>query len=334
MAEVGLALIGCGRMGRSLISSVPELAEAELVVAMDAKPEAAEAVAREFGCDASDDLDATLGRDDVDAVIIATPNAQHAPNAIAAARAGKHVFTEKPMALTVRDAEAMIQAARQAGVKLMVGQVLRYLPPYVWILEQIRSGGWGEPFAGQVSRIAGSWTGRVHDVPWRHTMADSGGALFEIHIHEIDFMCQIFGEPTAVWAVTGRFMLDDVDYYDTAAVLTRFQGGKPVQFLTGNCAIEGRYDGKILCTEANIYYTGFGDVHVRTADGEVIDLTRKDLADKYEPGVKREIREFVEAIAYDRPVTIPGEEGLRAVRVAEAAVKSGESGEVVRLTSQ
>ncbi|MCD6351210.1 MAG: Gfo/Idh/MocA family oxidoreductase, partial [Armatimonadetes bacterium] len=129
MAQVRLALIGCGRMGRSLISSVPDIPEAELVLAVDAVEEAAQSVAEEFGCEATTDLEAALARDDIEAVILATPNHMHAPNAIQAAQAGKHVFTEKPMALSAADAADMVRAARQADVKLMVGQVLRYLPP-------------------------------------------------------------------------------------------------------------------------------------------------------------------------------------------------------------
>ena len=331
MKKVRIALIGCGRMGRNLVSNLTNIPEAELVAAVDANPEAAQATAQEYQCEASTELDQILARDDVDAVLIATPNSLHAPNAIAAAQAGKHVFTEKPMALSVSDARAMIQAAEQAGVKLMVGQVLRYLPPFVWIIDQIRAGRWGEPFAGQVTRVSTTWTGGSHDVPWRHTMAESGGALFEVHIHEIDFMCEIFGQPEAVWAVTGRFVLDDVDYYDTAAVLVRFAGGKPVQFLTGNSAISGRYDGKILCTDADIYYSGFGEVQIVQRGGETLTLTREDVASEYEPGLQRELREFVEAVAYDKPVTIPGEQGLRAVQIAEAAVISGQTGQVVEL---
>jgi len=319
-------------MGRSLVSALPLIPEGELVLAVDAKVEAAEKLAAEFGCEATSDLHGALAREDLDAVIIATPNNKHPEHAILAARAGKHVLTEKPMALHAEDAVAMIRAAHEARVKLMVAQVLRYVTPFVWMIEQIKGGAWGEPFSGQVTRLSGGWTGGSYDEPWRHSMAESGGALFEIHVHEIDFMCCVFGRPEAVWAVTGQFFLDDVDYYDTAEVLVRFEGGKPVQFFTGNCAIEGVYDGKILCTGANAYFNrGTGQVHVRLADGTVIEPNAQELAAAYEPGVKREVREFVEAVAYDRPVTIPGEEGLRVVEIAEGAILAGEQGEVISL---
>lgn len=331
MNEVRLALIGCGGMGRGLIATLPDVPEARLVAAMDVSAEAAQSVGEEYGCDATTDLEAVLARDDVDAVIIATPNHLHARQAIAAAQAGKHVFTEKPMALSAADAAAMVRAARQAGVKLMVGQVLRYLCPFVWIIENVKAGEWGEPFAGQITRIGGSWKGSRHDRTWRQREAASGGPLFEIHVHEIDFMCQLFGTPEAVWAVNGHFLADDIDYYDTAQALVRFAAGTSVQFFTGHSAIEGRYDAKILCTGATIYLEGFGGAHVALADGRSLDPEPGQLAARYEPGVKREVREFVEAIAYDRPVTIPGEDGLRAVEVAEAAVRSAETGQVVKL---
>jgi predicted dehydrogenase len=332
MPQVRLALIGCGRMGRSLVSALPHIPEGQLALAVDVRAEAAQEVAAQFGCEASTDLDAALAREDIDAVIIATPNHLHAPNAIAAARAGKHVFTEKPMALHATDALAMIEAAREAGAKLMVGHVLRYSPPFVWIIEQVRSGAWGEPFAGQITRVAGGWTGGAYDEAWRHTMAESGGSLFEVHVHEIDFMSQVFGRAEAVWAVTGQFFLNDVDYYDTAQLLVRYEGGKPVQFFSGHCAIEGVYDGKLMCTGADVYFNrSTGYLHVRMADGTVLEPDLQQMSAHYEPGVKREVREFVEAVAYDRPVPIPGDDGLRAVEIAEAAVMSGESGQVVRL---
>lgn len=331
MPRVGLALVGCGNMGRGLVSNLQFIPEAELVLAVDSMADAAKRVAHEHNCDAAPDLDAALVRSDVDAVIIATPNFLHAPQAIAAARAGKHVYTEKPLALSATDGAAMIRAAREAGVKLMVGQVLRYVSPFVWVLEGLAKGEWGEPFAAQISRLSGGWQGSHYDDAWRMSSAQSGGALFEIHVHEIDFMNQIFGDPESVYALTGRFLLDDVDYYDTAEMLVRYPGGRPVQFFTGNSALEPRYDAKILCTEADIYLVGFGAVHVRTRSDEIIEPHAADLQSMYEPGTKREIREFIQAIAGDEPVSITGEEGLRAIEVAEAAVRSAESGDVIRL---
>jgi predicted dehydrogenase len=331
VSRVGLALVGCGNMGRGLISSLQFIPEAELVIAVDAMADAAKRVALDHSCDFATDLDAALVRNDVDAVIIATPNFLHAPQAIAAARAGKHVFTEKPLALSAADGAAMIRAAREAGTKLMVGQVLRYVVPFVWVLEGILGGEWGEPFAAQITRLSGGWHGTRYDDAWRMSAAQSGGALFEIHVHEIDFMNQIFGQPESVYALTGRFLLDDVDYYDTAEMLVRYPGGKPVQFFTGNSAFEPRYDAKILCTEADIYLAGFGGVHVHTKGDEVIEPNATDLQSIYEPGTKREMREFIQAITADEPVTISAEDGLAAIEVADAAVRSSETGDVIRL---
>ena len=110
------------------------------------------------------------------------------------------------MALSAADAAEMVRAARQADVKLMVGQVLRYLPPFVWIIEQIRAGNWGEPFAAQVVRIGGGWKGTVWAQPWRFSADQVGGPLFEVSVHEIDFLRQAMGgEVERVYAITGRF---------------------------------------------------------------------------------------------------------------------------------
>ncbi len=331
MATLGAALIGCGRMGRSLAEAFVATGRGRIVAAVDPRAEAAEEVAGKYGAAALSSLDEALERDEVEAVIIATPNALHAPQAVQAARAGRHVFVEKPMALNAQQCREMIEAARGAGVKLMVGQVLRYIVPFVWMIEQVREGAWGEPFAAQVVRISSGWSGTVWaETGWRFRADMTGGPLLEVSVHEIDFLRQaMMAEVETVWAKVGRFRLDEIDYYDTAQVLMTFEGGRPAQLFAGHCAIQGRHAGVLCCTEATCSWGLGRNVLLNLASGETLEISAAELREKYEGGVQREIREFIEAVLDDRPVTIPGEEGLRNVQIAEAAVLSSQEGRPV-----
>ena len=141
-----------------------------------------EQAARQMGWqNVATDWKEVVRRPDIDLVDIVTPGDSHAEIAIAAAQAGKHVFCEKPMAVNVADCEAMIQAAGQAGVTLMVGQVLRFLQPFLKVRELVDSGAIGRPISAEVTRIGGgdsAWT-----VPWRARLEQSGGLLLEINAH-------------------------------------------------------------------------------------------------------------------------------------------------------
>ena len=135
---LGVGVIGCGLMARELAAALHEAApEAKLVAGYDPfAPSRAEFCAR-VGAKEAEALEQLLAREDVGAVLIASPNYLHKEHTLAAAAAGKHVFCEKPMALTVADCDEMLAAAERAGVKLMVGHSTRVMPPMMSASVQI-----------------------------------------------------------------------------------------------------------------------------------------------------------------------------------------------------
>ncbi len=333
MDELLVGLIGAGGMGKGLANGLKAADGARLVAVADVADGAAQAAADELGegIDAYTDPAEMLAREDIGAVLVAVPNWLHAETTIAAAAVGKHVFCEKPMALHVTDAQAMIDACDDAGVKLMIGQVLRYNSPFVRIIEDVRAGKFGEPCAMQVNRMGGAWSG-AHAVPWRMEEEKVGGPLFEINAHEIDFIRCILGEVTSVYATMANFVSPDIDYEDYAAVNMNFEGGRKATLLGGHCAYQTAYDGKLYCAEGTLFfsaqtgalaYTLKGDEQVVTPYGELGALP--------ETGVQRETREFVEAVIGDTDATIPGIEGLRNIEIAEAAKISAAENRVVEL---
>ena len=133
----------------------------------------------------------------LDMVDICLPTPQHADRAVAALEAGKHVMVEKPIALTVADADRMIAAAKGSGRLLMVGQVLRFWPQFVYLKRLCESGEFGKLAALNLTRITApyDWSASVAD------MAANGGPLIDLHIHDADYVLHLLGRPVRVHAV-------------------------------------------------------------------------------------------------------------------------------------
>ncbi|MGQ9732653.1 MAG: Gfo/Idh/MocA family protein [Candidatus Zipacnadales bacterium] len=319
MTEVRLGLISCGNMGRSLITSTREIPHCLTVCVADVDEEKARTLAEEMSCEYVTDNAALLARDDIDAVIIAAPNFLHRCLVEQAAAAGKHIFCEKPLALTTTDAKAMVQAAQDAGVKLMVGQVLRYLAPWHYLKAMVDRGELGQPFGMQTTRIGGGWGGGHYHAQWRLKRETCGGPLFEINAHEIDFMRQIMGKAKRVTAGTGRFVETEIDYEDLAMVFIEFENGGYGQLLAGHCSQIGIYDARLFCTNGTVFCQPPNMRYRRRGEEEVV-VSAEEM--QTEPGVQREVREFVECILNNTEPTIPGTEGVRNVEIAEAALIS------------
>ncbi len=327
--KVKVGLIGCGNMGSGLAKACSQLENASVVGVADLAAEKAEKLAGELNARAFDDPEKLLAEDDIDAVIVAVPNFLHAETASAVAESGKHVFCEKPMALTVDDCDKMIQAAKTNGVKLMVGQVLRYNPVFVKMKEIVDSGVLGEPFSMYVSRVSGgSWGNPQH---WRMKKELTGGILYEVSVHEIDYMRYICGDVASVSACMGNFLQsDDRDYEDTAHVMLRFKSGGVGTLIAGQCSSMGGYDGKIHCRKGTIHFdNGKRTVAYKPFDGERVEFGSEDM--KTEPGVRREVRYFIESIIEDKEPAIPGEEGRKVIEIVQAAYISAREGREVKL---
>jgi predicted dehydrogenase len=162
----------------------------------------APALAAELKCDYEPSLQSLLARADVDAVIVATPNYLHTEPVCLAAEHGKHVFLEKPMALSVRDCDAMIAALRAGGVIFMLGTMMHYYEGFVRIKEAINRGEIGRPMVAFAARTG--WQLPEPVIPWKKMQAMSGGHLFH-HIHEIDLLRWFVGDVRSVFARARNF---------------------------------------------------------------------------------------------------------------------------------
>jgi predicted dehydrogenase len=160
-----------------------------------------------------DDLGALLADPDIDLLDLCLPSHLHREIATQALEAGKHVLVEKPIALTVEDADAMIAAAERAGKLLMVAQVLRFWPQFAAIKDLMERGEYGRLRGAHFKRVISrpTWSGD----DWFADPTKTGGAVVDLHIHDTDFVQYLFGRPAAVWSTGCVSDRGQVDYLVT-----------------------------------------------------------------------------------------------------------------------
>lgn len=194
MLKIGL--VGVGFMGRMHGNVYRMLDQANVVACVSKKEESRARFASEFGINPYPTLEAMLDAEEVDAVDICLPTFLHKDFTVAAAKAGKHVFCEKPMALTVDEADEMIAAANEAGVQLMIGHCIRFWPEYA-MLKQIKD-------EGRLGRLLSANFTRYGAFPtwssdnWLADPTKAGGGVLDMHIHDTDFAHYLMGTPDTI----------------------------------------------------------------------------------------------------------------------------------------
>ena len=329
MTKLRIGLCGCGNMGGSLAEGLAGTGEATLVAVADVIPEKATSMADKYDAQPLDSLDKLLAVPGLDGVIIAVPGYLHAPLTIQAAHAGVHVFVEKPMALHVADCQAMIRAARENGVHLMVGQVLRRYEPYRTILRWLAEGRYGQVRAASIWRIT---DGRRWAVPgyWRAKHALSGGYLLEVGAHELDMLRCLMGAPETVSALTRRFLDRDHEVSDYIQVQVSFAGGGAASYEGGGGTSISRYGFRIYLDGATLLSDAAFDpraMKVYDMQGQEVSTEGEFSSDR---PVQGELANWLAALRGEAEVSVPGEEGLATVALAQAAYRSAETGRPVR----
>jgi predicted dehydrogenase len=199
MKTIGYAIVGTGYFGAELGRIMSQQEGARIVAVLD--PENGETIAKEFGCDLETDLDKLCSREDVDAVIVATPNYLHKEPVLTAARYGKNVFCEKPIALSYADCDEMVTACEKAGVTFMAGHVMNFFRSVRHAKQLISEGRIGKVLYCHSAR--NGWEEPQPSVSWKKIRSKSGGHLYH-HIHELDCIQFIMGPATSVTMIGGN----------------------------------------------------------------------------------------------------------------------------------
>lgn len=322
---VGVAVIGLGFMGRTHLAGYTAAGDAcRHAGVYDANPDRLSGEASAGGnidtagsgqlfdpadVFATDSLDDLLSRDDIDAVSICTPTDTHVRIATAALRAGKHVLVEKPVALSVECIETLAAEAVQSGKLCMPAMCIRFWPEWAWLAGRVRDQAFGPLRSLAIERIGSvpAWGDGFYQDQSR-----TGGALFDLHIHDSDFVLSLLGQPAAVTTVGDLGRMTTVYHYegDSAVPHVTASGG----WMRGGAAFRMRY---------------LAEFEHGTADYDISRTPRllMSVDEKAEPvsvpagtGYEHEIAAFVRAIASGAvaPVTLGEAAATTRVLLAES----------------
>ena len=351
MKTFGLGLVGCGGMGRSLAVSANQIGTLELntnektddtsvavkvISVCDTNPSLSKKLSQDIGSEMTTNYLDLLEDSRINAILIATPPFLHKSIAVDSATAGKHVFTEKPMATSLVDCDHMIQAAQSNGIQLGVGLVCRFHAVHSKVRELVHSGQYGRPISMKVHRTGGPWPGELGH--WRMKREECGGFLMEVNAHEIDFMrwtlsINDFDHITRVYASGGRYLQENSDYADLVFLNMTLSNGTTGFLHAGQVSAAGEYGGSVDCEQASIHFPNIwganSAIEIRTFDSHSETILAKDIL--IESPVKAEIQAFIEAILENRSVPVTGIDGRAATEIALAAYDSIDSGRAISL---
>jgi len=342
---VRTGLIGCGSFSNIIAAEIKLCEKTELIACFDPIPENNKKCAQTFGCEVEGSYQAVIERDDVDALFILSPNANHAEQAVYAAKNGKHVFVEKPIANTIADGKRVMAACNEAGVVLMVGHYRRRNTGNRKVKELIEQGAIGDPvmIEANVSNHLGL---ELTPDKFRWRGDDSGcpaGSLMTMGIHHVDVFNYIFGPIKSVSAIFNKLYVR-ADVEDINTTICQFESGT-LGYIGTNYVSRKANWMNVYGTKANIQLTiTLPDVpfdeHLKV-NMEQSRYTRlsviekggapKDIALALTDPFLEEIEEFADCVrSGGRPET-DGRAALAALAYVRAAIESAETGRHVKL---
>jgi predicted dehydrogenase len=337
---INVAILGMGGMGWFHTAKLLQLSNVQLVAIADIEPDRLNAKRgvtinlgggeREVdlsGVARFSDAGELIRRANADVIDICLPSYLHAPYAIEALQAGKHVLCEKPMALTVEDADRMIAAARAADRALMIAQCIRFWPEYLFLRDCARDGRFGRLLSLNIFRLGGrpiwSWQN------WFLDPARSGGPVIDLHIHDVDFVNYLLGLPDTVCAVARKS--EATGAHDVIHTLFNYANGPQVHLHSGWSMAQTPF----LAGYDAWFERGFVRLDPRhepalmvyddplKLNGAPADYTRGDA-------YYNEIAYFIDCVANGRPpVECPPQAARDSLMLVKKAIQSAETGQPV-----
>ncbi|QRM29970.1 Gfo/Idh/MocA family protein [Microvirga sp. VF16] len=321
---IGVGIIGAGHFGAVHARAMTGVDEVRLVASCRENADAAAAFAAEHGGKSYRDWRALLDDPAVDAVLIATPHHLHEEIAVGAARAGKHILLEKPMAPSVDACDVVLAAANENRIKLMIGHVMHFALPCLKAKEIIDSGILGRPVFG-TSWMIKLWM-ESNRRPWHLDHASGGGMLMTAGIHALDRLIWLMGQPvTRVTAMTGTYFHEQ-QADDSALIGLRFANGQ-----IGQVTSVGYRNGAVtfamdLVCEKGMIRIDFDHGVSTGQDGAWTPVSGSIEPNWMDVAVAREWRAFASSITNDTPSPVTGAHGRHIVACIEAAYRASASG--------
>ena len=357
MKAVRVGLIGCGKVGQIHAAALRNLPEAELAAVCDVSAERVRTFADRYAAIGYADVDAMLREGRVEAVVIGTPHPQHAAPAIRAAEAGVHVLVEKPLAATLADCDAMLAAAKRAGVLLSVISQRRLYEPVRRMKEAIDAGKIGRPALGVFTMYSWREPAYYQADPWRGKWdTEGGGVLVNQSPHQLDLLRWFMGPVAEVSGYWANVNHPGVEVDDTAVAVLRFHNGGLGAIVTSVAQKPG------INTTVHVHGTSAASVGVETDRGATFiagmtAITEPPLNDVWTIRGEEhllaafqaedrarfaqidatthyhalQIQDFLRAIRKGRPPLVTGEDGRAVVELFTAIYRSNREGRPIVL---
>lgn len=334
MRKFNAAIIGCGTIHTVHAKVLSGITGVHLVAVTDIDASRADEAARRYGCKAYRSFDDVIADPQIDTVHICTPHYLHSSMAIEAMKAGKHVLTEKPMAITVKECEDMIRVSEQTGKQLGVCFQNRYNTTSVHIKELLQSGRAGGILAAKASV---TWCRKKEyylQSNWRGTWdKEGGGVMINQAIHTLDLLQWFIGNPVSIKGTTDTRMLADViEVEDTAEATILFKNGVHAFFHAANgYAADSPVELEIVCENAVIKLSDALTVKYSNGETETVTDIHPKTGEKayYGVGHLSLIDDFYKSLAHEKPFPVSGRQGIEAIRLVQGLYSSSKSGKWV-----
>jgi UDP-N-acetyl-2-amino-2-deoxyglucuronate dehydrogenase len=339
---INFALVGCGRISKrhSELLGENQVAGAQLVAVCDKIVSKAEVIADKYSIPAYSCLHEMMKTEKIDVVVVLTESGLHAQHTIALAPYGAHVIVEKPMALTLDDADAMIEACDKHGVKLFIVKQNRFNIPVVQLRKALDQGRFGKLIMGTV-RVRWCRPQAYYDQDsWRGTWAYDGGVLTNQASHHIDLLEWMMGDVESVFAKSKQALVD-IEAEDTAVVILKFRNGA-LGVIEATTAIRPKdLEGSIsiLGETGSVEVGGFAVNEMKTwnftetleEDSEVIEKYSVNPPNVYGFGHQAYYDHVVDCLDNDTLQLVDGLKGRKSLELINAIYESIETGREVSL---
>ncbi len=333
MKKIKVGVIGVGRIGKLHLENIAvRIPSAEVIAVADTFVEAATEMGEQFGVkNVSSNYRDILSMPDVDAVIICSPTDTHAQYTIEAAEAGKHIFCEKPLDLSLERIRQVLDVIEKTGVKLMIGFNRRFDPNFAKIQQMVKDGKIGEP---QILRI----TSRDPKPPPAEYVAVSGGMFLDMTIHDFDMARFIMGSEVVEVYAKANVLVDpaigEAGDVDTAITILSFENGAIGAIDNTRQAVFG-YDQRleVLGSEGMVNIdNNYHDTHsYYNKEGSHGPLPLDFFMDRYIESYEIEMKAFIDALVNEEDIPVHGKDGLISVAIGLAAKKSASENRPVTL---
>ena len=316
-----VASIGLGWWSDVLADAIKRSGKLEIVACFSRSEEKRNAFGRKYGCRAVRSYEEILADKSIEAVINTTPNDAHLDTTVAAARAGKHVFLDKPIANTIADARAITEACRKAGVVLAIGYQRRRESQFRWVRGQIDAGVFGR-LVNAESNISRDRAGKIDLSSWRYQASGMpGGVMLQIGIHYTDVLEYLIGPVAAVSARLAQLVLPG-DNPDVASLVLEHANGALSTLNASYASAAENYVMNIYGKEASAYY----DLQQGLRFLKRGDSASAPVACPKNDAIVEELEEFAAAVRGEGQPEMTGERATASLAVIRAGIVSANEG--------